>query len=365
MCLSLDVTIELLKFFRDWRCRLYPYVGRTSDNAWEAAYAWAESTSIGVRNAVQFKIEKCRKGLVTISGFERFKKCVEAMPDDMTLVHLAMADNKQIYLIKLHADREPIVMPLAHSSQAMELMEKFTFLLQEDEKIAKFPGPLTPEEFWKKRKIVDARMMTFVDEVQKNFFDVSASLLMPTDRLGPVAKETAVKIQKLSKQGIRLGEAKEMVYLSEHMDVKSWEKLGLRFCEMRNKDSGFLDILPGLHRSCLEAMKKDRKTGKPKPSKKYTYLVICPVGYSFSILSILYLAATLSVLLGASSYLRRLPVRCTSSINPCDVQPTRSHEKSRKEGTSSVYRVSIFLCFLSDPSPNRCSKCLLCAGSRE
>ncbi|CAI2304391.1 unnamed protein product [Caenorhabditis sp. 36 PRJEB53466] len=264
--------------YREWRCRMFPYIGRTSDNPWEAAYAWAESTSIGSRNAVQSRLERCRKGLVTISGPNRFKKCVEAMPDDMTLVQVAMADNKQIYLIKLHADREPIIMPLAHFSQAVELMDKFTFLLEEDERIAKYPGEMSPDDFWKKRKAVDNRMMLFVEEVQKNFLDVAASLLMPSGRLGPAATELAGKLHRLSKGGLHYGEAKELVYLSRLMDPKSWEKLCLRFCEMRTKDPKFAEYLPSYHSTCLDTLDEDKKNNKSEPesSKKYTYLVICP-----------------------------------------------------------------------------------------
>lgn len=195
------------------------------------------------------------------------------MPDEMTLVQIAMADDKTIYLVKLHADRDPIIMPLAHYSQAVELMDKFTFLLDEDEMIAKYPGDITPEEFWKRRKIVDGRMMTFVDEVQKHFLGVAASLLMPSGQLGPKAAELAIKIHKLSKGGLLLGEAKEMVYQSKLMDAKSWEALILRFCEMRTTDEKFKSFLPLMHRNSVEVMNQDDSI---VTEKKYTYLVICP-----------------------------------------------------------------------------------------
>uniref|UniRef100_A0A8R1DQB2 separase n=2 Tax=Caenorhabditis japonica TaxID=281687 RepID=A0A8R1DQB2_CAEJA len=264
--------------YRDWRCRMFPYIGRTFTNPWEAAYAWAEATFIGSRNAVQLKLERCRKGLVTISGPDRFRNCVEAMPDDMTLVQFAMADNKQIYLIKLHADREPIIMPIAHYSQASELMDKFTYLLEEDERIAKFPGDMSPTTFWERRKGVDARLASFVGEVEKNFLGVSAHLLRPSDRLGPASDNIAKKIEWMSKGGLRIGESKDLVYLSQYMDSSSWQKLVLRFCEMRTTDPKFSDFLPTLHSASLEALKKDKadRAASDASSKKYTYLVVCP-----------------------------------------------------------------------------------------
>ncbi|CAO4360607.1 unnamed protein product [Caenorhabditis nigoni] len=262
--------------YREWRSRLFPYVGRTSNDPWLSAYAWAESTLIGSRNAVQCRIAKCRKGVVTISGQDRFKNCVEAMPDDMTLVQIAIADNRNIYLIKLHADRDPIIMPLAHHTQADELMEKFSFMLEEDERIAKYPGEMTPEEFWKRRKVVDARMREFVNEVQENFLGVASYLLMPSGRLGTRANELARKISKLSKGGLLPGEAKEMVYLSKKMDAKSWKKLILRFCEMRTTDEDFVSYLPKFHEVSLETLAEDETSSIDASNKKYTYLVICP-----------------------------------------------------------------------------------------
>ncbi|EFP03098.1 CRE-SEP-1 protein [Caenorhabditis remanei] len=264
--------------YREWRCRLFPYIGRTSTDPWEAGYAWAESTLIGSRNAIQCRLEKCRKGMVTISGKERFEACVRTMPDDMTLVQIAMADDKKIYMIKLHADREPIIMPLAHYSQAVELMDKFTFMLEEDERIAKYPGEMTPEEFWKRRKVVDARMKLFLEEVQNNFLNVAANLLMPSGRLGENAAKIATKIFQSSKGGLLLGETKEMVYLSGAMDFKSWKTLVLRFCGMRKIDETFVSYLPTFHKRSIEEMKRDQEknTSTSNVKKKYTYLVICP-----------------------------------------------------------------------------------------
>ncbi|CAL2029486.1 unnamed protein product [Caenorhabditis brenneri] len=264
--------------YREWRCRLFPYIGRISNDPWEAAYAWAESTLIGSRNAIQCKLERCRKGVVTISGPERFKTCVRSMPDDMTLVQIAVADDKKIYLIKLHPDRDPIIMPLAHPSQVIELMDKFSFMLDEDERIAKYPGEMTPEEFWKRRKVVDARMKDFVNEVQSRFLDVAAFLLMPSGRLGSEAKTLAHKIVKLSNEGLLNGEAKELVYLAEEMDETSWKKLILRFCEMRTTDEKFESYLPTLYKKAKEALLADKNNGSSTScsEKKYTYLVICP-----------------------------------------------------------------------------------------
>uniref|UniRef100_A0A1I7TKI6 separase n=2 Tax=Caenorhabditis tropicalis TaxID=1561998 RepID=A0A1I7TKI6_9PELO len=264
--------------YRDWRCRLFPYVGRISDDPWEAAYAWAESTLIGSRNAIQCRLEKCRKGIVTISGHERFKACVRAMPEDMTLVQIAMADNKSIHLIKLHADREPIIMPLADYSQSVELMDKFSYLLEEDERIAKYPGEISAEDFWKRRKVVDARLAEFVKEVESNFLNVAAFLLLPSERLGPKSKEFAVKLFKVANGGLRYGEAKEMVHLSGVMNEKAWTELILRFCEMHKTDESFVRSLPTYHRMANGFLYEDKKNNKTalKSVKKYTYLLICP-----------------------------------------------------------------------------------------
>uniref|UniRef100_A0A8R1DL09 separase n=1 Tax=Caenorhabditis japonica TaxID=281687 RepID=A0A8R1DL09_CAEJA len=263
--------------YRDWRSRIFPYIGRTFTCPWEAAYAWAESTFIGSRNAVQLRLERCHKGLVTISGPDHFRNCVEAMPTDMTLVQFAMADNKHIYLIKLHADREPIIMPIAHYSQASELMDKFTHLLDEDELICSCPGNMSATMFWERRRFVDARLASFVGEVEKNFLGVSAHLLRPSDRLGPESDILAEKIARISKGGLRIEESKELVYLAQFMNASSWRKLVLRFCEMRTTDAVFPDYLPTFHSVALDALKNDRTATAQEPSnKKYTYLVVCP-----------------------------------------------------------------------------------------
>lgn len=260
--------------YREWRCRMYSYVGKTSKSSWEAAYGWAESTNIGSRNAQQEQLGKCKSGLVTIPGVHHFNSCGQNMPDDMTLIQIVMADDKTIYLVKLHADRDPIIMPLAHYHQAIEVMDKFTYLLEEDRQIVSNHEKYKFEECWDRRKIVDCQMKKCVENTQKHFLGAAASLLLPSGRLGPNATALAIKMYNMAKGGLLPGEAKELVYQSKFIHPKTWKSLVLRYCEMRGIDNKSKSQLLLLRKDGFNAMKQDQTI--PASSKIYTHLVICP-----------------------------------------------------------------------------------------
>ncbi|CAB3403754.1 unnamed protein product [Caenorhabditis bovis] len=259
--------------YREWRASAFPYAARICQDPWESAYAWAEATAVGSRGALQNKIGICRRDCVTISGAMKLKTFVRAMPEEMTIVQIARCDDGHVYLIKMHCDRDPIVMPIAHATQATELMDKFTHLLQEDERIARDPGDRTPEQFWNTRKAIDARVKSLVEEAEKNFLDVAAYLLRPSIRVGEKTLRNAARIEKQLNAKIRLGEAKELVFLSSKMEERAWIKLMLRYSELRNVVSLTETTLSAYYRRFRDDVDLD---GVPNPGKMYTYLVICP-----------------------------------------------------------------------------------------
>ncbi|CAB3408096.1 unnamed protein product [Caenorhabditis bovis] len=220
----IDNAYHVHLLYREWRANAFPYAARISQEPWESAYAWAEATAIGSRSALQSKIGTCKRDGVTISSGSKLKTCIRAMPEEMTIVQIAKSDEGHIYLIKMHSDRDPIVMPIAHASQATELMDKFTHLLQEDERIAREPGDRTPEQFWNTRRAIDARI-------------------------------------------------KELVFLTSKMNEKDWIKFVTRFCEMRNVSN----VNANMFSICYKRFREDIALDTtPTTRKFYTYLIISP-----------------------------------------------------------------------------------------
>ncbi|CAI5439350.1 unnamed protein product [Caenorhabditis angaria] len=274
--LSYDMNRFNHTLYREWRSQLFTYIGRTTSDQWEAAYSWIESTSIGTRNSLQQKIGQT--GSVTIESPQLFRKCVEKMANEMTVVQIARADDGNIYLIKLHSDRTPIIMPIAHETKMMEMMKKFQHLLMEDERISKNPGNRTAEQFWETRKAIDARMKSLVDEIQKNFLGCAAALLLPSTKLGRKCLENAARYEKCTKGAIRIGEAKELIYLTTKMTENEWKELLDRFGEMRKIGEKEMNMLKSSYHVCLNSVKNDGISSSSSISQQnnYSYLNICP-----------------------------------------------------------------------------------------
>lgn len=103
------------------------------EGPWEAAMMWSESTLLTTRQHSRLLLGKMNG--FTFSRPTLFKKMVERLPSgaaehatyfyenfsshlkeilpDFTIVQLAMSHAGSLHLVKMHKDREPIVMPLA------------------------------------------------------------------------------------------------------------------------------------------------------------------------------------------------------------------------------------------------------------
>ncbi|PIO64489.1 hypothetical protein TELCIR_13881, partial [Teladorsagia circumcincta] len=143
---------------------------------------WSESTMLATRQLSRFLSGK-------MSGFafsqpNLFKKMVEKLPADFTLVHLALSHDGSLHLIKLHQDREPIIIPLAPKSKVEAVKAMMDKLIEENSRTCSL-GKVTNDAkaFWVARRTVDAELKAIIPRVQDVLLGPAAPLLLPSKSL--------------------------------------------------------------------------------------------------------------------------------------------------------------------------------------
>ncbi|KAK6041449.1 hypothetical protein COOONC_21046 [Cooperia oncophora] len=169
--------------YRDWRFPLCTSLGEHVTCPWQAAMMWSESTMLATRQLSRFISGK-------MSGFAfsqpaLFKKMVEKLPADFTLVQLAMSHDGSLHLIKLHRDREPIIMPVAPKSKVETVKAMMDKLIEENSRTCCL-GKVTNDAktFWAARRAVDAELKAIIPRVQDLLLAVCAPV-SPLEDLNP------------------------------------------------------------------------------------------------------------------------------------------------------------------------------------
>ncbi|VDM73995.1 unnamed protein product, partial [Strongylus vulgaris] len=162
---------------RDWRFPICTFLGEHIKCPWEAAMMWSESTVLATRQHSRLLSGKLCG--FTFSQPDLFKKMIESLPADFTLVHLAMSHNGSLYLVKMHKDRDPIVMPLAPKAKVEDIKSMMERIIDENTKTSSL-GKVTKDAkaFWTARRAVDNNLKNLIPRVQEILLGAAAPLVL-------------------------------------------------------------------------------------------------------------------------------------------------------------------------------------------
>ncbi|KAK5976593.1 hypothetical protein GCK32_017623, partial [Trichostrongylus colubriformis] len=207
---------------------------------WQAAMMWSESTMLATRQLSRFISGKMNG--FTFSQPALFKKMVEKLPEDFTLVHLALSHDGSLHLIKLHQNREPIIMPLAPKSKVETVKAMMDKVIEENSRTCSM-GKVTNDAkaFWVARRAVDSELKAIIPRVQEILLGAAAPLLLPSISLNrsglTIAKSLVSASQSSSGAQLPLSFAKELVSLSANLEKCEWIGVVERMCDVAGVSS--------------------------------------------------------------------------------------------------------------------------------
>ncbi|WKY07449.1 hypothetical protein Q1695_007139 [Nippostrongylus brasiliensis] len=263
--------------YRDWRFPLCTFLGEFVTNPWEAAMMWSESTLLATRQTTRHLSGKMVG--IAFSQPALFKKMIQKLPDDFTVVHLALSHDGSLHLIKMHKDRDPIVMPLAPKSKVESVKSMMDNLIDENTRTCNL-GKLTKDAkaFWAARRAVDAELKALIPRVQEILLGAAAPLLLPstsiTTRQAISAAQSLITASK-SPGGAQLplSFAKELTSLSTKLTRSEWIGVVERLCDVAGV-SAQKGAVQGLYASTKATMAKAESSSSKSPA--YTFLIVCP-----------------------------------------------------------------------------------------
>ncbi|KIH58744.1 peptidase family C50 [Ancylostoma duodenale] len=150
-----------------------------SYSPWEAAMMWSESTLLTTRQHSRLLLGKMSG--FTFSHSNLFKKMVEKLPTDFTIVQLAMSHDGSLHLIKMHKDREPIIMPLAPKTKVESVKSMMDKIIEDNTRTSSL-GKVTKDAkaFWAARRSVDGDLKNLIPRVQDILLGAAAPLVLPS-----------------------------------------------------------------------------------------------------------------------------------------------------------------------------------------
>ncbi|CAD6194659.1 unnamed protein product [Caenorhabditis auriculariae] len=253
----------------EWRFKICTYIGRASTDPWISAMAWAESTTIGTRNLQQQVLGNT--GSVVFNSESHYKKHVQRLPEDLTLIQLAMSDDDCLYMVKIHADREPLCIPIAHKSKVAEMMEKLRLILAEDERVTKNASAMTPKKFWDGRYAIDNRFKNFLPEVEENLLCGAAAFMLPSASLSDSLGTETDALIKYTNSKFSLSDAKELLWLTFVADEENWRAAVDRLTALRNIDAKRMEQVKNSYAQLKRKVAKKMDTAELE-RKRYTLL---------------------------------------------------------------------------------------------
>ncbi|VDM51602.1 unnamed protein product [Angiostrongylus costaricensis] len=194
-----------------------------------------------------------------------------------TLIHLALSHDGSLYLVKMHKDREPLVMPLAPKSKVESVKAMMDKIIEENTRTCNL-GKTTKDAkaFWAARRAVDTDLKNIIPRVQDMLLGAAAPLLLPSItiiRKGiALAKGLVAASQSSNGAQLPLSFAKELVSLATKIERTEWVAVVERMCDIlgiSSRKQFIQDLYSKTKTSALNI-----GLGNNIPS--YTFLIVCP-----------------------------------------------------------------------------------------
>uniref|UniRef100_A0A1I7XIX3 FERM domain-containing protein n=1 Tax=Heterorhabditis bacteriophora TaxID=37862 RepID=A0A1I7XIX3_HETBA len=301
-------------FYRDWRFPVCTYMGEGCSSSWEAAMMWAESTVLATRQAGRYLSGKIKGFAYQESSL--FKKMVENLPEDFTVIQLALSEDGSLYLVKLHRDREPIIAPLAPAYKVKAMCKKMDKILSANDETGYLGrNSKDAKAYWVARRNVDQQLKVcthvylvlvfclyiilfiwftqdLLPEIETSLLGPSAALLIASATVkksskGMAAAERIVRASRtrdgsclsISSAKICISEFKfycqqELVALSVQLKENEWMALAERLCDLSGlsltqKEAVSAEYSRSMKIACME-------DELDQVDRRYTFLLICP-----------------------------------------------------------------------------------------
>uniref|UniRef100_A0AAF5PSH2 separase n=3 Tax=Wuchereria bancrofti TaxID=6293 RepID=A0AAF5PSH2_WUCBA len=230
-------------FYREWRFQICSYLGQVCafqykadwiESGWSAAYYFNEAMFISTRQLARMISKKSEESQnFHFENIKKFKKAVQCLPPDLTVVQLFLDSRRILWLIKLYSGQPPLVVPVAFLPQDDVLLKRFVTLLAENDASGNLSKTCTdPKEYWQIRRKLDKKLKILVSEVQAEWFGIFSVLLLPSVSVNDARISV---ISELVSSGLSRSFASALV---ENLDLSTtnWRQLVQRFSSLENFD---------------------------------------------------------------------------------------------------------------------------------
>ncbi|CAG9532722.1 unnamed protein product [Cercopithifilaria johnstoni] len=273
-------------FYREWRFQTCSYLGQVCafqykadwiEPGWSAAYYFNEAMFMGTRQLARMISKKSEKSQnFYFENIEKFKKAVQCLPHDLTVVQLFLDSRRILWLIKLYNGRPPLVVPVSFVPQDDMLLKRFLTLLTENDASGNLSKTCTdPKEYWQIRRRLDKKLKILISEVQTGWFGIFSVLLLPSVNVNDARISL---IDELMSNGLSRSFASA---LAENLDLSTagWQQLAQRFSSLENFDENVATYIADCRSRWIS--KFGKQSFRRDFSKSYVLLCVSPELASF------------------------------------------------------------------------------------
>uniref|UniRef100_A0A915BJM7 separase n=1 Tax=Parascaris univalens TaxID=6257 RepID=A0A915BJM7_PARUN len=213
-------------FYREWRHLSCSSLARANlIDSWLSAYFFIEATCFATRQLARMADEEGES--FRYENIEQFKAAIKALPSDITVVQLFLDASRVLWLIRLHCDRTPLIVPIVGISQDEDLLRRLQALLQENDLSGKMGATCKDaKKFWAIRRRLDSSMEVIIRDVESEWMREFACLLLPCSRLTEAGLSAASEIIE---RGFSDNAAKVLVEMCAILPFPEWRRLAERF----------------------------------------------------------------------------------------------------------------------------------------
>ncbi|VDM45063.1 unnamed protein product [Toxocara canis] len=197
---------------------------------WMSAYFFSEATCFATRQLARTVDEEGES--FRFENLEQFKTAVQALPSDITVVQLFLDASRVLWLIRLHCERVPLIVPVVTLPAENDLLKRMEVLLRENDLSGNMGATCKDaKKFWALRRRLDKSMEEITKDVEAEWLRDFACLLLPCFRLSEYGLLAASEI---SQRGFSDGAAKVLVEMCSVLSAAQWRRLVERFAVLED-----------------------------------------------------------------------------------------------------------------------------------
>ncbi|GMT25280.1 hypothetical protein PFISCL1PPCAC_16577, partial [Pristionchus fissidentatus] len=242
--------------YHDWRSRLCEQLSLSSTEPWEKAMYLSETVAVATRQGRRLVTGQMRP--CGFSRVEEFTNVVKTIPIDMTVNQLIVSMSGDLYLVKVHATRSPIIIPLARESKWTPIVGAFNRVIKKSEESAQAGRTMTDaKKYWEGRRKAEELMRRAMVDMESDLLGPFAPLLLPSKQLTKTGESVAASLCRYGTGGMRKEMAREMVSLATQIKEEKYKQLVECMAHVEGWNKEQVDELLGLKKG-LEKEESNR-----------------------------------------------------------------------------------------------------------